>query len=93
METARDGRRRTSDFAFERKSRRSGTGPRTPEGLERSRQSGWKHGYSAEAKHVRREARQQLQLLRQLIAAENEDVVLDLISSMCGAAHEKNRKG
>jgi hypothetical protein len=60
------------------------TGPRTPEGLERSRKSGWKHGYySAEAKRVRREARQQLQLLRQLIVAGNEDV-LDLISSMWG---------
>ena len=35
-----------------------------------------------EAKQVRREARRQLQLLRQLIAAGNEDDVLDLISSM-----------
>jgi hypothetical protein len=59
------------------------TGPRTAEGLERSRRSRWKHGhYSAEAKQVRREARHQLQLLRLLIAAENEDDVLDLISSM-----------
>ena len=59
------------------------TGPRTPEGLERSRRSNWKHGhYSAEAKQVRREARQQYRLLRQLIAAGNEDDVLDLISSM-----------
>ena len=46
------------------------TGPRTPEGLERSRRCNWKHGYySAKAKQVRREARQHLQLLRQLIAA------------------------
>ena len=59
------------------------TGPRTPEGLERSRKSGWKHGYySAKAKRVRRDARQQYRLLRQLIAAGNEDDVLDLISSM-----------
>ena len=59
------------------------TGPRTPEGLERSRRSNWKHGhYSAKAKQVRREARQQYRLLRQLIAAGNEDDVLDLISSM-----------
>src|SRR5829696_271679 len=59
------------------------TGPRTPEGLERSRKSGWKHGfYSAEAKQVRRDARQQYRLLRQLIAAGSEDDVLDLISSM-----------
>ena len=37
------------------------TGPRTPEGLERSRRSNWKHGYySAKAKRVRREARRQL---------------------------------
>jgi hypothetical protein len=50
---------------------------------ERSRRSNWKHGhYSAEAKRVRREARQQYRLLRQLIAAGNEDEVLDLISSM-----------
>jgi hypothetical protein len=59
------------------------TGPRTPEGLERSRRSNWKHGYySAEAKRVRRDARQHYRLLRQLITARNEDEVLDLISSM-----------
>src|SRR3954453_3977922 len=59
------------------------TGPRTAEGLERSRRSRWKHGhYSAEAKRVRRDARQQYRLLRQLIAAGNEDDLLDLISSM-----------
>ena len=59
------------------------TGPRTPEGLQRSRRSNWKHGhYSAEAKRVRREARRQFRLLRRLIAAGNEDDVLDLISSM-----------
>jgi hypothetical protein len=59
------------------------TGPRTPEGLARSRRSNWKHGhYSAEAKRVRREARQQYRLLLQLIAAGNEDDVLDLIGSM-----------
>ena len=47
------------------------------------RASDWKHGhYSAEAKRVRRQARQQYRLLRQLIAAGNEDDVLDLISSM-----------
>jgi hypothetical protein len=37
--------------------------------------------YSAEAQRLRR-ARQQYRLLRQLIAAGNEDEVLDLISSM-----------
>jgi hypothetical protein len=58
-------------------------GPRTPEGLKRSRKSGWKHGhYSAGAKQVRRDARQQHRLLRRLIAAGNEDDVLDLISSL-----------
>jgi hypothetical protein len=57
--------------------------PRTPEGLERSRRFNWKHGYySGEAKQVRRDARQQYRLLRQLIAAGNEDDILGLISSM-----------
>src|SRR3954447_14288243 len=52
------------------------TGPRTAEGLARSRRSNWKHGhYSAEAKRVRREARQQYRLLRQLIATDDEDGV------------------
>ena len=59
------------------------TGPRTAEGLARRRRSNWKHGYySANAKQVRREARRQFRLLRQLMAAGNEDDVLDLISSM-----------
>jgi hypothetical protein len=59
------------------------TGPRTPAGLERSRRSNWKHGYySAEPKRVRRDARQQDWLLRQLIAAGDEVDILDLISSM-----------
>jgi hypothetical protein len=45
------------------------TGPRTPEGLERSRRANWKHGYySAEAKAARREARDSLRLLRHLLA-------------------------
>jgi len=57
------------------------TGPRTAEGPARSRRSNGKHGYySAEAKQVRRQARQQYRLLRQLIAAGNEDDVLDLMS-------------
>src|SRR3954466_9860006 len=59
------------------------TGPRTVEGLARSGRAGWKHAcYSAEAKRVRRDARQQYRLLRQLIAADNEDDVLDLIGSL-----------
>src|SRR5215472_10694527 len=45
------------------------TGPRTPEGLARSRRAGWKHGfYSVEAKATRREARARLKALRELIA-------------------------
>jgi hypothetical protein len=53
------------------------------ERLERSRRSDWKHGYySAEAKRVRREARHQYRLLRQSIAAGDEDDVVDLISSL-----------
>ena len=59
------------------------TGPRTAEGLERSRRSRWKHGhYSAEAKRVRRQARQQYRLLRQLIAAGNEDDDPSMASSL-----------
>src|SRR5918998_3570649 len=41
------------------------TGPRTAEGLERSRRARWRHGYySAEAKAERREARAAIRLLR-----------------------------
>jgi hypothetical protein len=46
------------------------TGPRTPEGLARSRRSNWKHGYySAEAKRARAEARALIWALRQLTQA------------------------
>jgi hypothetical protein len=46
------------------------TGPRTPEGLERSRKANWKHGgYSAEAIADRRKAAEALRLLRRLVAA------------------------
>src|SRR5215207_1589781 len=45
------------------------TGPRTPEGLERSRKSDWKHGYySAKAKAERRQSRATLASLRELMA-------------------------
>jgi hypothetical protein len=45
------------------------TGPRTPEGLERSRRAKWKHGYySAEARFARHEARKSIRLLRRLLA-------------------------
>jgi hypothetical protein len=44
------------------------TGPRTPEGLERSRKARWKHGRcSAEAIAKRRENSQILRLMRELI--------------------------
>jgi hypothetical protein len=46
------------------------TGPRTPEGLERSRKARWRHGYySAEAKAERQQAHRELQQLRQLVSA------------------------
>ncbi len=45
------------------------TGPRTVEGLERSRKANWKHGlYSAAAKAERREARAAIRLVRHLIS-------------------------
>lgn len=45
------------------------TGPRTPEGLERSRRANWKHGrYSAEAIAERREMRRVLGALQSLVA-------------------------
>ena len=43
------------------------TGPRTPEGLERSRRANWKHGhYSREAKAERSRLREALRTLRNL---------------------------
>ena len=45
------------------------TGPRTAEGLERSRRSNWKHGnYSRESIDDRARAREALRLLRRLLA-------------------------
>jgi len=45
------------------------TGPRTPEGLERSRKANWRHGaYSAEAIADRRKAAAAVRALRQLLA-------------------------
>jgi len=44
------------------------TGPRTPEGLERSRKARWQHGfYSAEAREQRRKARETARILRALL--------------------------
>ncbi len=44
------------------------TGPRTPEGLERSRKANWKHGrYSQEAIEERRRVRQLIKELRENI--------------------------
>jgi hypothetical protein len=46
------------------------TGPRTAEGLERSRRARWRHGhYSAEAKAERHEARAAIRLLHKLLQA------------------------
>jgi len=45
------------------------TGPRTTEGLERSRKANWKHGrYSREVKADRVQATRALRLLRKLLA-------------------------
>ena len=45
------------------------TGPRTAQGLERSRKANWKHGwYSAEAISDRRKAATAIRLLRRLVA-------------------------
>lgn len=44
------------------------TGPRTPEGLARSRRANWKHGaYSREAREARRELRLARRLLTELL--------------------------
>jgi hypothetical protein len=44
------------------------TGPRTPEGLERSRKARWKHGrYSAKAVQDRHELRALLRHVRELL--------------------------
>jgi len=46
------------------------TGPRTPEGLERSRKANWKHGqYSAEAKKVKAVMARFLRESRKLLEA------------------------
>ena len=45
------------------------TGPRTPEGKERSRMASWKHGRRSRAyTEARREATQAMRLLRQVLA-------------------------
>jgi hypothetical protein len=49
------------------------TGPRTSEGLERSRKANWKHGYySAEAKAARVQARADLRRLWDLLKQAHE---------------------
>ena len=54
------------------------TGPRTVEGLERSRKARWRHGYySTQAKADRQEARRELQTLRALLAAAMRDGDMD----------------
>ena len=54
------------------------TGPRTAEGLERSRRARWRHGYySAQAKAARREARREFRKLRSMLAAAMRDGDMD----------------
>ena len=44
------------------------TGPRTPEGLERSRRARWQHGhFSAEARAARKQARALVRALHQML--------------------------
>jgi hypothetical protein len=51
------------------------TGPRTPEGLERSRRANWKHGlYSAESIAARRYMSQLLRDSREMIEQVEKDV-------------------
>jgi hypothetical protein len=49
------------------------TGPRTPEGLERSRRARWKHGaYSQETKAILRESRRQWRELSDAVLLNSE---------------------
>jgi hypothetical protein len=52
------------------------TGPRTHEGLERSRRANWKHGYySAEARATRHKGREAVRSLRRLLALSRLDLL------------------
>ena len=75
------------------------TGPRTPQGLERSRKANWKHGwYSAEAISDRRKAAAAIRLLRQLVAGIRRDEAYStyrafarLHGLLCGPRTRANR--
>jgi len=55
------------------------TGPRTPEGLERSRKANWKHGlYSAESVAARRYMSQLLRDSREMIEHVEKDIKVGL---------------
>jgi hypothetical protein len=56
------------------------TGPRTAEGMARSRRDGWRHGYySAEAKAARAEGRRVARELRDLLAMRRWAMLLDAL--------------
>jgi hypothetical protein len=58
------------------------TGPRTPEGLERSRRANWRHGnYSAASMAERKEARAAHRRLKDLIAEITADPWLSNLRS------------
>jgi hypothetical protein len=61
------------------------TGPRTPEGLERSRKARWQHGlHSADAKAARAQGRQAVRELRELVAMARVSLVMELLDEVEG---------
>ena len=61
------------------------TGPRTPEGLERSRKANWKHGYHSRAAIAqRREARATMRMMRALLAGA-KDMSIERFEETFGA--------
>jgi hypothetical protein len=61
------------------------TGPRTPEGLERSRKANWKHGYySAESINMRRYTRQLLRDSRETLEQVEKKVESSVLSGFQG---------
>jgi hypothetical protein len=61
------------------------TGPRTPEGLERSRKARWQHGlHSADAKAARAEGRQAVRYLREIAATMRVAEFMELLNEVEG---------